>query len=74
MINPLQPGQPYEFTNKNQRNNTEFNSEQVESAITNFDEPKINQIIPNQNIIPIRNIVKGTLKDYTFYLFINLNK
>ena len=63
MINPSQPGQAHGFTDRNQRNGNEFNSEQGVPAITHFDEAKINQIIPNQNIIPIRNVVKGRLKD-----------
>lgn len=47
------------FTDRNQRNGTDFNPEQGVPPIAQFDESRMNQIIPNQNIIPLRSVAKG---------------
>lgn len=55
-------GVQHGFTDRNQRNGTEFNQEQGMPPIAQFDEARMNQIIPNQNIIPVRNVAKGTTR------------
>ena len=57
---------PHGFTDRNPRSGTDFNPEQGVPPIAHFDEAKINQIIPNQNIIPMRNVNKGTL-NFNFF-------
>ena len=58
----IQPQEvPHGFTDRNPRSNTDFNPEQGVPPINHFDEAKINQIIPNPNIIPIRNVAKGSI-------------
>ena len=52
------------FTDRNQRNGTEYNPEQGVPPIAHFDDSKVNQIIPNQNIIPIRSVTKGNFDQF----------
>ena len=68
--NQEQQAPPQGFTDRNPRNESDFNQEQRIPAINNFDDAKIVQVIPNQNIIPMRNVTKGTL----FIVFVSNNK
>lgn len=50
---------PSGFTDRNARSPTEFNIEQGGSPMDHFDEVKVNPIVPNQNVVPVRSHDKG---------------
>lgn len=58
----IQPQEvPHGFTDRNPRSNPDFNPEQGVPPIAHFDDAKINQISPNQNIIPMRKAQSGRI-------------
>ena len=64
--NQTQHAMPNNFTDRNRQNTNNFFQDQGMPQINNFDQVKNNQIIQNQNIMPMRNVPKGMINFIKF--------